>query len=111
MKHLRLYESKNNELWVVTEISTMSPDDYSLVIFDDKESAENYFVDLVNYKVRNELHYDEKDDKDYVFTVEEANEIKDELSYRVEYGKYINNGKYELPENLRMGRDAKKYNI
>jgi hypothetical protein len=108
MKYLKTYENKNDELWVVTQISTIGPDDYSLEIFDDKESAENYFVDLVNDKVKQEL---KSSDQDYVFTVEDAEKIKCELSYRIEYGKYINNGKYELPESLKIGRDAKKYNL
>jgi hypothetical protein len=111
MKYLKIYENKNDELWIVTQISTIGPDDYSLVIFDDKESAENYFVYLVNYHVKNDIHSDDEEDIDYVFTVEDAKKIKGQLSYSIEYNKYINEGKYELPESLKIGRDAKKYNL
>ena len=108
MKHLKIYENNNNELWVVFEISNLTPDDFSLEIFDDKESAENYFVEIVNYKVQQEI-YDY--DKDYVFTVEQAKKAQEELTYNIRYGKYRNNGKYKLPERLKIGRDTNKYNL
>jgi len=108
MKHLNVYESKKNSVWLVIQISTSGPDDYEIEIFDDKESAENYYVDLVNELFKQEIG---PSNKDHVFTVEDANKIKDELTYRIVYYEYKSNGKYELPENLKFGRDLNKYNL
>lgn len=117
MKYLKTFENKNDELWVVYQLSTMGPQLESLDIFDDEQSAVNYFIDLVNDLARENAYQngditrEEADETDYIFTVEDANEYLDNSGEQVHYTRYYNNGTYELPENLKIGRDSKKYNL
>ena len=115
MKHLKIYENNNNnKTWIITQISNMGPGDYELYLFDDKESAENYFINIVNDAAIRDK-YNEKigyeNDKNYIFTIDDAKQYNaNEYTFELHsYGVFL--GKFELPEELKLGRDTKKYNL
>lgn len=115
MKHLKLFEKKNDELWLVIQVSTITPQVESLTIFDDEESAKNYFIDSVNDLARENAYQNNEitreDDVDYIFTLEDANEYIQNSGDEIYYSRYYNRGKYKLPKRLKLGGDVKKYNL
>jgi len=110
MKHLKVYENNKKELWIISKISTMGPDDFTLDIFEDKESAENCLIVMVNDAAIEDNYDDGKGDIDYIFTVDDAKNHSSS-QYSFELYQYNIQGKYELPEELKLGRDTNKYNL
>lgn len=108
MKHLKLYENVNNIIWVITKNSTLTPDDVEIFLFDDKKSAENYFITLVN-DMAIEDNYEDKT-KNYIFTLEDAlNYNSDNYRFDLFYSKIL--GNFDLPEELKLGANTKKFNL
>ena len=108
MKHIKTFESKKNKsCWVYTELSSTTPSIEEIVLFDDEESAKNYFITKCNKLIEDNSSNDEdlvltyEDALDYTYDNEEAISIQ-----KVEYV-----GKFELSEKIKMLRNAKKYNL
>jgi hypothetical protein len=113
LKHLKLFESIGDIKWIVINIPFGDPSEYMISIFDDMESAENYFIELVNDIAMSDKYENEdyEDYNDIIFTVEDAEEYVSSNDYVVEYKSFNVRGKYELPEKLKIGADSKKYNL
>ena len=116
MKHLKLYENKGTTFGLFTYIDTEDHSNNLFKIFDDLESAKNYYIVFVN-----DIKYDriftrlrkEMNTEDYITTYEEAKEfVENELySQVIECQEITNNGKYELSEEYNQIIAAKKYNL
>jgi hypothetical protein len=109
MKHIKLYEKKNQELWVVINVPQTGIGDVTIDIFDDQISAENCYIVTVN-----ELAKSNENDPDTIFTLENAETwltSGDNQDYNIEYKKVYNNGTYKLPKKLKLGRELNKYNL
>lgn len=115
MKHIKLFESKNQELWSVINVPQTGIGDVSIDIFDDEESAINYFIDTVNNIAKNDKYHEDDedydDDENLIFTLEDAKDYINNNDYNVDYVKIYNKGTYDLPQSLKLGRDTKKYNL
>lgn len=109
MKHLRLFENLNKEFWVVTITST----DTSVHIFEDKESAENLRLDIINEDKKEYLEEEYDEIKDYETNIDEALEWHDE---NIEHTKIKIESNYISPpyngsKKLQQMKNAKKYNL
>ena len=114
MKHLKTYENKNNYVWVLTNISTTTPELIDVEVFEDEESVKNFFIELVNEVAKDDMRYEldpKYDGGEIIFTLEDAIKYCDEHGYIIEYHRVIKRSKYDLQEELKIGGDAKKYNI
>lgn len=110
MKYLKKYENVN-DLWIVVTEDYFDRESSHQELFIDKESAENNFLEIVNdfksYQ-RNQKNLD------LITTVEEAEEyVENELSdiCSIYYYQISINNKHELREDIKLAREAKKYNI
>jgi len=116
MKHLKLYENKNDIIWLVVHNDYVAfvGEDTEIFIFDDMESARNYYIFLVNelrkyYSSREEMNND-------VLTEEEADKCLEKINegnfrHHVEYRSRSSEGKYELPEEMKRKLQERKYNL
>jgi hypothetical protein len=100
MKYLKTYENNNETFWVYTEISSQTPQVLDIQLFSDKESAENYFITKMNSLSETPI-----------YTLEDADEFRYDNEMCVEYNEVINKGRFELPEEFKLERDSKKYNL
>jgi len=109
MNHLKLFESIGDVLWIVVYERLEDASSNYQKIFYDRESAENYYIELTNDLKMSEI----KNRKEFITTVDEADEwVKDnDYEYRIECKEIIVSGKYELPEKIRKARIAKKYRL
>lgn len=108
MKYLKQFENiKNNEVWAVIEISYFTPLIEDIEVFYDEESAINYYITRVN-----EYAKENKDeDEDLIFTLDDVAKYIDNNECAIGFRKLKINDKFELPENLVIGGDTKKYNM
>lgn len=111
LKYLKLFESAGDIKWIVINIPSDDPIDYMISIYDDEESAKNSFINIVNDVAMSNKYDDYKDYVDIIFTVEDAEEYVRLNGYMIEYKSIIIESKYELPENLKIGANSKKYNL
>ena len=107
MKHIKTFENKGDSYWVYTRLSNMTPQLDDIQIFEDRESAENFLIYRVNQMATDEQFSDE----DLIFTFEDAKEYIDNNEYYIDIIEIKSLGRYDLPEELKIGRDAKKYNL
>jgi hypothetical protein len=109
MKYLKTYENINS-LWIVVTEDYMERDSSHQELFMDEESAQNIFLEIVNdYR-----SYQERNSKNIITTVEEAEEyVKNDLSdvCSVYYYQIYISGKHKLREDIRLAREANKYNL
>ena len=116
IKNFKIFESNNNDdVWAVISIPTDTSNYYNMSLFRNEESAINYFIDFVNGIASDDAFYDNDNDevepKDLIFTEVEAERYVRENEYNVFYNKHTVKDDFELPENLKIGRDTKKYNL
>ena len=111
MKYLKKYENLNN-LWIVVTEDYMDKDSGHQELFMDKESAENNFLEIVNdyrsYQRRNSKN------SNLITTIDEAEEyVENELSdvCSIYYYQINIQDKHELREDIKLAREAQKYNI
>lgn len=109
MKHIKKFEKKDNYLWCYIRISESTPALEDIEIFNDKESAENFYITEVNYIAVTE----KKSDTNLIFTMEDAMNFLEtsDYSYHIEIMPVKNNGKFRLHKELEIGRDSSKYNL
>jgi len=105
MKHLKLFEKKGDIFWIVIYENYENVSVNTQNLFDDEESAINYYIELVN-KLND-------DNDDIIATKDDADAWVDENcdSFYVQYKEIISKGKYKLSKRLRMAHDIKKYNL
>ena len=113
MKHLQLFENKGDMFWIVVYESRSG--NY-VSLFDDRESAENYYIDIVNDLKASDTYYRQKGRKlsnnEMIVTEEEADDwLSDNYDYSIKIESIVNKGKFELPEKLQIARNSKKYNL
>lgn len=117
MKYLKKFENNNQVSWCVINVPQTGIGDVQIELFDDEQSAENYFIVLVNELAKEESYSQDKitekeyDEVNYIFTLEDAEDWLSFHDYNIDYKKIINNGNYELPEALKLGADSRKYNL
>lgn len=113
MKHLRVFENINQELWLVIFVST-EDHDTSVHVHADKESAENFLLDVINDDKK--LHMEEdgyNENEDYETDIDEALEWYND---NIEHTKlYLESTRikdsYKESEKLKQMRSSKKYNL
>lgn len=106
MKHIKTFENKKNICWIYTRVSNMTPQVEDMKVFSDIESAHNYYIFAIN-----ELAVDDQGSlEDIIFTYDDAVDYVNNNEYSVQITP-LEIEKFELPEELKIGRDTKKYNI
>jgi len=115
MKHIKLFENKGDVFYIV--VCEDLNDSYSnwQALFDDEESAKNYYIETVNDFVRDRFNRmkNKFTKSDYVLTFEDAVEWMDENEYdnKLHCNRIESRGTYDLPYNIKIAKDAKKFNI
>lgn len=114
MKHLKLFENKN-KLWIVVFEDLQDATNSYQTLFNDQESAENFYIETVNSFIEDDFIKDNKEmlDSDLITDIEEAKFwVKDNCyDNRLNYHDLAVNYNYKLSERTILARDAKKYNI
>lgn len=116
MRYLKTYENTNpNNYWVTYE-RLYDYKSFDSNIFDDRESAENYYIELINDLEKSKYwykNYEELKPNNYITTIEDAYKWIDNNNdiYRVNIQKANYKGKYELPEEIKVAKNTKKYNL
>jgi hypothetical protein len=114
MKHLKLYESKKI-FWVYSYTSYDDSNSNYIKLFDDEESAKNYAINESNYIISLNLEYGEEErkmeDKDYLLTYEDVEDWSSRQNFFMQVYSVENNGKFELPEKIKILRNSRKYNL
>lgn len=121
MKHIKLFENRIIQ-WIVIYIPLEQPYSYSVSLFDDINSAENYYIEFVNELILEKnamkriffIEGGRSDNKNsiQISNIEDAkNWLYDNPEYIVDIQSIENQGKYDLPYELQIARDTKKYNI
>lgn len=104
MKHIKLFENQIIQ-WIVIYIPLEQPYSYSVSLFDDINSAENYYIEFINELADNKNSIQ-------ISNIEDAeNWLHDNPEYIVDIQSIENQGKYDLPYELQIDRDTKKYNV
>jgi hypothetical protein len=116
MKHLKLYENKGDKFGIFSCVDTEDSNNNIIKIFDDLESAQNYYIDFVNASKENDIWREKRRemlDNEYITTLEEANDYSDNELYTLIFQceEIENSGKFNLPEHIILSRDIRKYNI
>jgi hypothetical protein len=115
MKYIKRYENVGDRLWIVIYEDLDDERDSFQKLFNNKESAENYYIYFANEKKYDYYKYvkEELDEKDYLLTVEDVDKWLDFRSsmYNLTYKEIEILDKFELPDEIRRLRDVKKYNL
>jgi hypothetical protein len=111
MKYLKKYENQSS-LWIVVTEDYIDKDCGHQELFTDEESAQNNYLEIVN----NYRSYQERNTKNVnlIITIEEAVEyVESVLSDICSIYFYPINiqDKHELREDIKLAREAKRYNI
>ena len=116
MKYLKkLFENTNKKFWLLIYTNLTDSEASHEEIFDDEQSAENFYLQIVNDEKRRQF-----ENKKIEFTLNDviinpldAQFWADDNLFDVRiyyYGTYLED-KCELSEEIKMARKAKKYNI
>jgi hypothetical protein len=115
MKHLKIYENKGDVFYIVMYEDMADASSNWQVMFEDEESAENYYVETVNDFVRDKFYMKKKKftENDFILTFEDSVEWMDENEYdsKLYCNRIESRGTHELPYNIKIAREAKKYNL
>jgi len=115
MKYIKTYENVGEQLWIVIY------DNFDFIghnfqkLFNDKESAENFFIAFANEKkyddyTRKKRNFDEND---YLLSVEDTYKwLGSEIhGFDIKYESIEVLGKFELSDDIKRLRNVKKYNL
>ena len=119
MKHLHLFENKGDVFWIVVFENTEDGSSNYVSLFDDMESAKNYYIEIANelkanlkYRKHAGRYHTDLSEDEIIVTVDEAEDwLSNNYEYNIIYKEIINKGKYELPEELTIVKNSRKYNI
>ena len=113
MKHLKTFENSSNVYYIFFYQMLDDPIHCQFELFDNRESAENYYIVYINDLAKNEIWEEKGKEENTIFTVEDATEWARENLYNYIINIYAVNSRslYELPKNLKIGKDARKYNL
>lgn len=107
MKHIKTFEKIGQSFWVYTRINNSLPIIEDIQIFESKESAENFYINEIN-----EIAKDENNtEKNLIFTYEDAENYSIDNEFAIFIQEVKNLGNYELPEEIKIGRETRKYNL
>jgi len=83
MKHIKLFENKGDVFYIVICEDLNDASSNWQTLFDDEESAENYYIEIVNTYVRDRQYRKNKNftEADYILTFDDAVEWMDENEY------------------------------
>lgn len=112
MRNLKLFEKVGEHYWIVVYEDNTDKENSFQVLYEDMESAENKYLDVVN----NDIEWRERHRKNkskLIISIEEADEyVENEMDdCTVYYYEIIVEPKEELREDIKLARQAKKYNI
>ena len=112
MKHLKIFENKSQELWIVVFVDLNDHENTTERLFDNLESAENFFIVFVNDIIKYSYSSSKRGQK-IVTTVQEAEEWLGEYGsdYYAYYKSITIESEFKLPEKIFILRDTKKYNL
>ena len=128
MKHLKLFENQNDTVWVAVILPIYSTTDYLVnntepQVFETKEDMENFLLDFINSELSMIVkdrdmseyqNYELDEDGHYFFTEYESamNWVRNgESEYQIMKFEREIIKNVKVPENVRIYRDAKKYNL
>ena len=115
MKHLKQYESNIEGFWIVVFEDINDPEDSHQDLFDDALSAENFYIKLVNDEIEKIFEFKNKKItiNDIITTREDADDwLEDNTNNcRIYFYKIKVQEKFELPENIKLARETRKYNL
>lgn len=112
MKYLKKFENVGDHYWIVVYEDYTDKENSFQSLYDDQESAENKYLDVVNNDVEwRERH--KKNKSKLIITIEEADEyVENEMDgCTVYYYEIIVEPREELREDIKLARQARKYNI
>lgn len=115
MKHIKLFENKGDVFYIVICQHLNDSSSNWQVLFDDEESAENFYIDTVNDFLRETFYLKSSriTETYFILTFDDAVEWMTENEYDVKLhcDRVENKGTYELSKEVRLARDTKKYNL
>ena len=116
MKHLKLFENEASKaVWIVIGEDVQDPLNNHHDLFDNEESAKNFFLNMINDN--KEIFFENKNkiftDTDLILTITEAEKWANANSwdYRWYYYKTYVESNFELPERLKNTIEQSKYNL
>lgn len=116
MKYLKkLFENIDKKFWLVIYTNLTDGESSHEDIFEDEESAENFYLQIVNDEKRRQFENKKKEFtlNDVIINSQDAKVWIDDNLFDVRiyyYGTYLED-KCELSDEIKMARKAKKYNI
>jgi hypothetical protein len=113
MKYLKQFESVTDNLWLVVYEDPLEIGNNYQKLFDDRESAENFYLKLINdeFEKKFELRGEKFTEDKFVISTEEAEEYQDQFESSIYFYCIPVEKKFELPENIKYARKARKYNL
>ena len=122
MKHLKLFENEASKaVWIVIGEDVQDPLNNHLDLFDNEESAKNFFLNMINEnkQIMFETKHKSFTDADLILTITEAEKWANinswhrhsEQDYRWYYYKTYVESEFELPERLKIAIEQSKYNL
>jgi len=116
MKHLKLFENKKDILGFFYYIDTEDFNNNYFKIFDDYQSAQNFYIIWINDEKEANIQRKENRelrDDEILLTFEEAEEYARDNLYTLDINctGIKNSGTYDLPEHFKMLKDTRKYNM
>jgi hypothetical protein len=114
MKHIKTYENKDKPFWVVMYID-FTTNEIQVDIFENQESAENYFLYLSNEEKKSYLRRKNLifGSKDLLVNMIEAKEwlIDNAFDYNIYFKEEKSISQFKLPQEIEIEREARKYNL
>lgn len=116
MKYLHLFENKGDIYWIIVYECLDDSSANSVSLFDDEESARNYYTEVAN-DLKSDYIYRRNDreitEDEMIVTYEEAEKWFNDnnYDYNLNCKKIVNEGKYELPKELTIVKNSRKYNL
>jgi hypothetical protein len=115
MKHLKLFEKENEKYWIVVVENLQAVEASSQNLFEDEESAMNYFIELINDEKERMFENNGKTftlADVFVSRMEAEQWLEDNVfDVRIYYYGIFVQGKYEESDIVKQAKQTKKYNI
>ena len=116
MKYLKkLFEKENDKYWIVIYADLKYGEISHEDLFDDEESAKNLFLTLVNDEKERMFEFADKEftQSDVIINSIVAEKwVEENVSdVRISYSAILVQGKYDLPDKIKIVMNANKFKI
>ena len=116
MKYLKkLFEKENEKYWIVVIENLKDSDGSIQELFDDEESAENYFIEIVNDEKERKFEFLGKDftlNDIFIDRTKAEDWLKENVfDLRIYYYGIHVQGKCEESERVKLAKQTRKFNI